>query len=139
VPLSLLHGDYRLDNLMFGPDADDVVAIDWQTLTVGPPGRDLAYFLGTSLAVEQRRAEEPELVGVYHAALVERGVRDYSLPDCQLDYRVGQLQGSTITTIGAANASGTPGADADAMFLSMARRTCAAIRDLGTLELVSGA
>lgn len=46
---TLLHGDYRLDNLMFD---DQVHVVDWQTVTVGLPARDLAYFPGTSLHTE---------------------------------------------------------------------------------------
>ena len=51
----LVHGDYRLDNLMFPERGDGVVALDWQTLAIGPPGRDLAYFLATSVLVDDRR------------------------------------------------------------------------------------
>ena len=76
-PFAVLHGDYRLDNLLFDPDGADVVAVDWQTLAVGPPARDLAYFLGTSLTVDDRRAAERELVAEYHAALCARGVSGY--------------------------------------------------------------
>ena len=57
-PLSLVHGDYRLDNLMFHPDGVGVVAVDWQTAQIGPPARDLAYFLETSLRVDDRRLHE---------------------------------------------------------------------------------
>ncbi len=32
-----IHGDYRLDNLMFPPHGAGVVAVDWQTLSVAPP------------------------------------------------------------------------------------------------------
>lgn len=41
---ALLHGDYRLDNLLFDPDRTRVSVVDWQTLGVGLPTRDLAYF-----------------------------------------------------------------------------------------------
>ena len=44
-----------------------------------------------------------------------------------------------ITMIGWAYATATPSASADAMFLAMATRSCAALRDLGSLELVEGA
>ena len=135
-PFSVIHGDYRLDNLMFGADADDVVAVDWQTLEVAPPTRDLAYFLGTSLSVEDRRAREEALVALYHAELLARGVGDYPLERCFEDYRLGQLQAPTITTLGAAFATRARSASADAMFLAMARRSCAAIRELGTLDLL---
>ncbi len=102
----MLHGDYRLDNLLFDPDGADVVAVDWQTLAVGPPARDLAYFLGTSLTVDDRRAAERELVAEYHAALCARGVSGYDADQCFDDYRLGQLQGPMITTMGCAFATG---------------------------------
>lgn len=62
----LLHGDYRLDNLLFDPDKTSVTVVDWQTITVGLPARDLAYFLGTRLETSLREKMEPELVKVYH-------------------------------------------------------------------------
>lgn len=135
-PFSLLHGDYRLDNLMFGADPQDVIALDWQTISVGPPARDLAYFLGTGLAPELRREAEHELVAVYHSELVRRGVADYGFEQCFGDYRLGQLQATMITTIGCIYATRERSDASDAMFLAMAKRSCAAIRDLGTLDLV---
>ncbi|MET0663185.1 MAG: phosphotransferase [Ilumatobacteraceae bacterium] len=135
-PFAVLHGDYRLDNLLFDPDGRDVVAVDWQTLAVGPPARDLAFFLGTSLTIDDRRAAERELVAGYHAALCARGVSGYGAGQCFDDYRLGQLQGPMITTMGCAFATGERSAAADGMFLAMARRSCAAIRDLDSLELV---
>ena len=73
-PFAVIHGDYRLDNLMFSTtEDDDVVAVDWQTMIVGPPTRDVAYFLGTSLDVDDRRAAEEQLVASYHRELVPAG------------------------------------------------------------------
>ncbi|MET0662994.1 MAG: phosphotransferase [Ilumatobacteraceae bacterium] len=138
-PFAVLHGDYRLDNLLFDPHDADVVAVDWQTLAVGPPARDLAYFLGTSLTIDDRRAAERELVGEYHATLCARGVSGYGAVECFDDYRLGQLQGPMITTMGCAFATGDRSAEADAMFLAMATRSCAAIRDLDSLELLGRA
>jgi aminoglycoside phosphotransferase (APT) family kinase protein len=134
---SLIHGDYRLDNLMFDPNGSAVTALDWQTATSGPPARDLAYFLGTSLVSDQRREHEKDLVGAYCAALGERGV-DYPLGQAWLDYRAGMLQGPLITVLGRIYATAAPSADADEMFLVMARRSCAAIRDLNSLASIDG-
>lgn len=129
----LVHGDYRLDNLMFGgPTDDQVAAVDWQTLSLALPARDLAYFVATSLPPEVRRAHERELVAAYHAALVEHGVRDYPLTLCWDDYVFAMLQVPLVATFGCAYSTNRT-ERGDRMFAAMVARGCAAIRELGTL------
>lgn len=42
--VTLVHGDYRLDNLVFAADRPDVIAVlDWELSTLGHPYADLAY------------------------------------------------------------------------------------------------
>lgn len=42
--VSLVHGDFRLDNLMFHRERPDIVAVvDWELSTLGHPYADLAY------------------------------------------------------------------------------------------------
>jgi aminoglycoside phosphotransferase (APT) family kinase protein len=42
--VSLVHGDYRLDNVMFAHDAPRAIAVlDWELSTLGHPLADLAY------------------------------------------------------------------------------------------------
>ncbi len=129
-----LHGDYRLDNLLFGEGPDPVAAVDWQTVTLGLPGRDVAYFLSTGLAPELRRRHERELVEAYHATLLGHGVRDHPMEECWDDYCFGMLQGPLITIVGAAYGEVTE--RGDEMFLAMATRSCAAIRDHEVLDRV---
>ncbi len=132
-----VHGDYRLDNLLFPPDGSaGVVAVDWQTLSLALPARDLAYLLGTSLDPETRRVDERDLVAAYHRALRAHGVTGYDLAACWDDYRFAMLQGPLVSVFGCAY--GTRSERGDAMFAAMVRRSCAAIRDLGSLDLAAG-
>ncbi|XP_018411439.1 PREDICTED: acyl-CoA dehydrogenase family member 11 [Nanorana parkeri] len=43
----LIHGDFRIDNIIFHPTEARVIAVlDWELSTVGHPMSDLAYFVG---------------------------------------------------------------------------------------------
>jgi aminoglycoside phosphotransferase (APT) family kinase protein len=131
----LLHGDYRLDNLLFDPTTGSVTVVDWQTIAVGLPARDLAYFLGTSLDSDVRQAVETDLVKTYHRRLLSHGVTDhYSAGECWDDYRVGMLQVPLLTTFGYAFTSVTD--RGDEMVLAMMTRGCEAIRHLEAIELI---
>ncbi len=131
---ALLHGDYRLDNLLFDPDRTRVTVVDWQTLGVGLPARDLAYFTATSLNAEMRSTLEKGLVDEYYRALLGYGVSGYDPETCWRDYRLGMPQALLISALGFAFATSTE--RGDDMVLTMLRRGCQAIRDLGTLELI---
>jgi Phosphotransferase enzyme family len=131
---ALLHGDYRLDNLLFFPDAAGVTVVDWQTLGVGLPARDLAYFTATSLKPDLRAAIEHDLVDEYRRALLGYGVTGYDRETCWRDYRLGMLQALLISALGFAFASATD--RGDDMVLTMLARGCQAIRELGTIDLV---
>jgi aminoglycoside phosphotransferase (APT) family kinase protein len=131
---ALLHGDYRLDNMLFYPDATRVTVVDWQTLGVGLPARDLAYFTATSLRPELRAVIEKDLVDAYHQALSGYGVTGYDRETCWRDYRLGMPQALLISALGFAFATATD--RGDDMVLTMLARGCRAIRDLGTLELI---
>ena len=91
-PITVIHGDYRLDNMFFPErEGDPITVIDFQLMARGRGPYDIAYFASQSLDVEQRRATERELVGRYHDTLVAAGVRDYSFDDCFEDYRLATL------------------------------------------------
>ena len=122
-----VHGDYRLDNLMFAPDGSDVAAVDWQTISHGLPARDLAFLCSTGLEAGVRKTAEGDIVEAYHRALLTHGVADYSLEQCLDDYSYAMLQGPLIVVFGWAVAEKTD--RGDAMFLTMTERVCAAIGD----------
>lgn len=133
--VAVTHGDYRLDNLLFpAGDPAGVTAVDWQTVGLGPPLRDVAFFLGTGLAVEDRRRHERDLVATYHRALGGHGVTGYPLDECWDDYRLGMMQGPFIILLGRLTAEITE--RGDEMFLAMWQRAAAAIDDLGSLDAI---
>ena len=87
---TIIHGDYRLDNLFFD-DSDKkngCAVIDWQLLKRGPGPYDVIYFLNSILDVETRRQEGMNFLKLYHQTLLENGVRDYPFEKCLADYRL---------------------------------------------------
>ncbi len=67
----LVHGDYRLDNMLFGAHGADrpLTVVDWQTVTWGPAMIDVAYFLGGALPDDIRRDNYDALLRAYHKSL----------------------------------------------------------------------
>jgi aminoglycoside phosphotransferase (APT) family kinase protein len=48
VPQTVVHGDYKLDNVMFDQKEPRLIAVfDWEMATVGDPLADLGYFINT--------------------------------------------------------------------------------------------
>jgi aminoglycoside phosphotransferase (APT) family kinase protein len=47
LPATIVHGDYRLDNVMYapGPPAHVLAIVDWEMATIGDPLADLGYLL----------------------------------------------------------------------------------------------
>ncbi|MEU0498279.1 aminoglycoside phosphotransferase family protein [Mycobacterium sp. NPDC006124] len=133
---ALMHGDYRLDNLLFTPDRRHVTVVDWQTLGVGSPTRDLAYFTGTSLMPELRSVVDHDLVEAYFVELSGYGITDYDLDTCWHDYRIGMVQVPFLSVLGCAFSVSTE--RGDDMMLTMMARGCQAIRELGSLDLIRG-
>jgi thiamine kinase-like enzyme len=89
-PRTLLHGDFRLDNLCFDDATDEVLVMDWQTLVSGSAGMDLAYFLSAALPLETTEAEINSLIEYYRQCLQQGGV-EISVERLRWQYEVGML------------------------------------------------
>jgi len=138
APLSLVHVDYRLDNLLIDASRmpPRIRAVDWQSITLGCGVSDVAYFLGAGLLPEVRREVETEIVRDYHAGLVAAGVADYPFERCFQDYRRGAFVGFAVTVIASMLVEQT--ARGDEMFVAMARRHARHALDLDAGELLRG-
>jgi Phosphotransferase enzyme family len=121
-PWTVVHGDYRLDNLLFDPTPGGVpvAVVDWQTCTHGPALQDVAYFIGAAMPAEVRRDVEADLVQGYHAGLVAAGVTGYEWDRCWLDYRRGAWAGLIMAVAASMLVERTE--RGDEMFLTMAAR-----------------
>jgi aminoglycoside phosphotransferase (APT) family kinase protein len=136
-PLTVLHGDVRMDNLFFGTSADQepLIAVDWQGSLRGRAAQDLGYFMSGSLPVETRRKHERELLSVWHDELCAAGVTGYTADDAWQDYRRGTLFVWTHAvvisgTLDLANERGK------AWVREMLVRSVAAFDDLKLIELL---
>lgn len=69
---TIIHSDYRLDNLFF--TGEEVIPVDWQAPAVGQAMYDVAYFMQTCLLPERRRALERDLIARWADALRRDGV-----------------------------------------------------------------
>jgi hypothetical protein len=98
-PFVVGHGDYRLDNMMFGrtADAPPIAVIDWQAARLAPPLLDAAIFLGSCISGDERRAHERDLLRSYHEQLLSAGITGFSLDDCWESYRGASLFPFLIT------------------------------------------
>jgi len=77
-PARVVHGDYRLDNMIIAPDAAKVSAVlDWELSTLGDPLADFSYHL-MQWHMPQSEAGTGSLVGFDLAALGIPSVEDYA-------------------------------------------------------------
>ena len=118
-PWSVAHGDFRVDNLLFGGDDGRVAVVDWQTVVHGPGLADLAYFLGASLPIAVRQDHERALVASYHRRLAALHV-DLSFDDCWTGYRRYAFGGLIMAIVASALVERT--ARGDEMFTTMGNR-----------------
>ena len=127
-PQTIVHGDYRLDNLLIDPTTGAVTVVDWQTCALGAAPYDVAYFIGAGLGLDDRRAHEERLVRSYHEQLVGAGVRDYPWDDCWEAYRRGAFTGLLMAVGASMIVERTE--RGDEMFLTMATRHSHQVLDL---------
>ncbi len=129
---TLIHGDYRLDNMLFdGPYP--LAVVDWQTTSVGCALQDVSYYMGTSLLPDDRRQVEDDLIRLYFDGLSGYDI-DFSWDDCWHYYRHYAPAGLIMAVIASMIVGETErGND---MFMAMAKRSARMMADLDTIALL---
>lgn len=89
APLTLIHCDLHLDNVMFRSrrGTPTAVILDWQSVSRGPALVDVALFIVGSLGVPDRREAELDLLRRYQEALTRAGVTGYRFSQLLDHYR----------------------------------------------------
>lgn len=133
---SLVHVDYRLDNLLIDGRSNPpgISVVDWQSIILGHPLSDVAYFLGAGLLPEVRREEEEALVRAYHEGVQKAGIAGYAWDDCWNAYRRGVFAGFAVTVVASMLVQETE--RGNEMFVAMARRHSRHALDLGSAEFL---
>ena len=98
---TVTHGDFRLDNLLFRPGDVRPYVVDWQTASWGSAASDVAYFVGGSLTVDDRRRHGDDLLDSYFDALRSQGVEGFDRDRLEQEYRR-LCFGGLVMSIGAA-------------------------------------
>ncbi len=100
---TLIHGDPRVDNVLFEQTGDGPRAclIDWQSLRLGDPQYDVAYFLSGSISPADRRSGERALLAEYVQIIAETDPT-YTLELALDSYRANIVSGLWMTVIAAA-------------------------------------
>ena len=131
-PITVVHGDYRLDNLFFD-DTRSVTAVDWQVTVKGVGGYDFAYFLSQSLSVADRRRYGDDLVHTYLATLADAGI---TYPEDQFWLHVRRTLLFCLVYPIQCMSFDLTDARAAALVHEMANRASTAITEMGALDLV---
>jgi len=134
-PRTIAHGDFRLDNIFFGPREDEIAAIDWQISFRGRGVFDVAYFLSSCIEPGIRKAHEMRLLKIWYDIATANGANGYSWDDAVTDYRRAVLFCNvyTVIAIGTLDAANERGM---ALFQAWMRRRSTAAEELNAGELM---
>ena len=131
-PTTLVHGDFRSENILFG--GDTATTVDWQTVGISGPLTDVSYFIGGSIEADDRRAWERDLLSSCRLQFADAGI-ELGEAECWDLYRRGAMHGVIITVLGATFSSPDP--RGDEMFMTMIRRHTRHCLDVGADDFLS--
>ena len=130
APATLLHGDLRLDNVVFG--REECAFLDFQMVRSGPAAYDVAYFISGALEENATAEDRLQVLIAYHQALAIPGYRFGCLQrdvDRGLMMVLSALSGNADVQLGEGRG--------DAMMTAWYRRLAAAVRHIDPHSLLA--
>lgn len=137
-PVTLIHGDLRADNLLFGRDArqNEVIVLDWQLANRSLATIDLGRLMGGSEPAAERRGHQLEVCAAWHESLMRAGLTDYSFEEALADFRLGILYCLVIPLKAFALVGPNPGGRTARLVDAQAERMFASAMELEVAELL---
>jgi hypothetical protein len=141
MPVTLCHGDFRADNLMFDDSTtgrDHVGVLDWQISYRAGGVSDVCYLTTQSMTVEGRRAHERDLVDIWYDSVCSAlgaPPDGYSAEQAWADYRAttGNLTVYGVVGGGGLDPSNERGLE---LITDMAERSFVAALDLDAASFI---
>lgn len=132
---TLIHIDYRLDNMMFGGHYP-LAVVDWQSPAFGCALNDVAYFIGTSVKPQERASIEESLVRTYFDTL--KGYENVSMTwdECWQYYRHHAPAGLIMAVVASMIVGETQ--RGNEMFMVMAKRSAQMTAELDAISVING-
>lgn len=135
TPTTLIHGDWRSDNLFTDPAGEQLTVIDFQIVGTGSGLSDLGYFVSQSLEPEVSHGRGREICDEYVGRMADRGV-DLDPEEAWRQYRVALCFCLTYPVTVFQSWPDLPERGQD-LVRSMLRRALAAIDDADALAVLS--
>ena len=133
VSNTLVHNDFRLDNMFF--DGDELLLIDWQVVGRGDGMGDLAPFLSCNFDIELRREHETDLFRLYFDTMSDAGAGYLHFEDLIASYRL-SLNFWLANWCNAAATKGETTQRGEELFERMLRRNVDAYREHAAWEMI---
>ena len=128
---TLVHGDSHIGNMYVAPGG--VGFLDWAVLGFAPGMRDVAYFIGNSVATEFRREHEHRLVSRYCEASRNDGI-ELEFDEAWMQYRLQMTTGWVAAVVTAGFGSALQPIE---IGLRATERANTALVDLGVIEVIA--
>lgn len=133
-PRTVIHYDYRADNMMFN-NADEILVLDWQMALRSFGAFDVVRAVCGSHHGVLGRSHHLEFLKLWHDGLLRSGVRNYTIENAWDDYRLGIIFSSYVPVV-AHHFLSHEGSRGISILRAMIKRIFYAFHECDVLELL---